>query len=357
MTAPSPDVLPKWHSVNGLKSISLKLIEWIKRHPRTVALAGFISGIASFALVERKPILAQIIVVLMLATWVWLMLENTLRRNALRLLNLNIPRPALQFVTQMVHQESLFFVLPFFFFTLTWNSGQLVFMALLTCAALVSVVDPLYYNHLAKRQWLYMGFHSLTLFAVLLTGLPIILHLTTAQAYPLALGTAMVLAIPSIIKALPPRRWWRYVALIALMATLGVSGWFARFWVPPATLWLTDVSISFEVDPERKTYGQSIRQLSHEQLHHNGLFAYSAIRAPRGLNERIYHVWRLDGELVDKIALDIQGGRDEGYRAWTHKQHFPENALGRWQVQVVTEANQMIGVLRFEVLGELPVLQ
>lgn len=340
---------PESKQASALKRCALWLFEWIKRHPRVLALAGFVSGVGSFFLVERTPALAQVIALLMLATWVWLMLENTLRRNALRLLNLKVPRPALQFVTQMVHQESLFFVLPFFFFTVTWNSGQLVFMALLSTAAIVSVIDPIYYNYLARRRWVYLGFHSLALFAVLLTALPIIMHLTTAQSYPLALGSALVLAIPSIIKALPRRRWWRGLALLGVLLALGVCGWFGRLWVPPATLWLTDVSVSFEVDSLEKTPGRSIRTLTSDQLHRNGLYAYTAIRAPRGLNERIYHVWLKDGEEVDKIALDIQGGRHEGYRAWTHKENFPELAPGDWQVQVVTEANQMIGVLRFEV--------
>lgn len=34
----------------------------------------------------------------------------------------------------MIHQETLFFVLPFFFITTTWNSGQLVFTGLLGAA-------------------------------------------------------------------------------------------------------------------------------------------------------------------------------------------------------------------------------
>lgn len=327
-------------------------ILWLKQHPRALAWAGFVSGVGSFFLVERKPALAQVVALMMLASWVWLMGENTLRRNALRLLKVRVPRPALHFITQMVHQESLFFVLPFFFFTLTWNSGQVVFMALLCLAALVSVIDPIYYNHLARRRWLYLGFHSLALFVVLLTALPIILHLSTAQSYPLALGTAVVLAIPSIIKALPPRRWWRGLALVGVVLVLGISGWQARLWVPPATLWLTHVSISFDVNYDEKQPGRSVGQLTETSLHRNGLFAYTAIRAPRGLKERIYHVWRLNGEVVDTIALDIQGGRQEGYRAWTHKQHFPENAVGDWQVQVVTEAKQMIGMLRFEVIDE-----
>ncbi|WP_347332385.1 DUF5924 family protein [Marinimicrobium locisalis] len=340
----------------GLKQYAGRLVTWsvdqIKRHPKVLALAGFVSGIASFFLVERKPALAQVVALLMLASWLWLIFENTLRRHALRLLKLRVPRPALHFITQMVHQESLFFVLPFFFFTLTWNSGQVVFMALLCLAALVSVIDPIYYNHLARRRWVYLGFHSLALFAVLLTALPIILHLSTAQSYPLALGVAVVFAIPSVIKALPPRRWWRGLALVGVVLVLGFSGWQARLWVPPATLWLTHVSISFHVDYDEKQPGQSIERLTEETLHRHGLFAYTAIRAPRGLKERIYHVWRRNGEVVDTIALNIQGGRQEGYRAWTHKEHFPHNAVGDWQVQVVTEAKQMIGVLRFEVVDE-----
>jgi hypothetical protein len=52
---------------------------------------------------------------------------------------------------------------------------------------------------------------------------------------------------------------------------------------------------------------------------------------------------------VDRIALDIHGGRKEGYRAWTHKQNFPPNPVGKWQVRVLTEDGQVIGVLRFKV--------
>ncbi|MGV2836997.1 DUF2914 domain-containing protein, partial [Pseudomonas shirazensis] len=86
------------------------------------------------------------------------------------------------------------------------------------------------------------------------------------------------------------------------------------------------------------------------QIRGAGLYAYTAINAPRGLNERIYHVWQLNGKEVDRIALDIHGGRKEGYRAWTHKQNFPPNPVGRWQVRVLTEDGQVIGVLRFKVI-------
>lgn len=120
--------------------------------------------------------------------------------------------------------------------------------------------------------------------------------------------------------------------------------------MPPATLWLTEVAVSTEMDDRNREPGPRIEQITVAQLHAQGLFAYTSISAPRGLNERIYHVWQQPGETAERIALDIHGGRKEGYRAWTHKQNFPPNPLGRWQVRVVTEDGQLIGILRFQVV-------
>ena len=110
---------------------------------------------------------------------------------------------------------------------------------------------------------------------------------------------------------------------------------------------MTEVAVTTQL--QDRTPGESVEQISVSELRSRGLYAYTSINAPRGLNERIYHVWQLNGQEVDRIALDIHGGRKEGYRAWTHKQNFPPNPEGRWQVRVITEDGQLIGVLRFRV--------
>ncbi len=156
----------------------------------------------------------------------------------------------------MVHQESLFFIIPFFAITTTWNSGQALFTGLLGLAALVSLIDPLYYKWLAPRRWVYLGFHALTLFAVLLTALPIILHLSTPQSYQLALGVAALLALPSL-SGLFPRLGWRTIPGVLLLAVaLGAAGWWGRTWVPPATLWLTDVAVTMSLDDRQRKPGR-----------------------------------------------------------------------------------------------------
>ncbi len=325
------------------------LIALVQRHPGLVAIFGFASGLASFLLVERHAELAQVLAAVMLVSWLWLMLENILRERIAQWFGFELPPPLLRYATQMIHQESLFFVLPFFFITTTWNSGQALFTGLLGIAALLSIIDPLYYRWLAPKRWLFLAYHSLALFAVLLTALPIILKLTTPQSYQLALAASAVLSFPSLFAIITVQRWWRGLLLVGLTLVLAAGGWLARVWVPPATLWLTEVAVTIQLDNKNRAPGQSLKLISVDQLRSEGLYAYTAINAPRGLSERIYHVWRHNGREIERIALDIQGGRKEGYRAWTHKQNFPGEPAGNWQVQVLTEAGQMIGVLRFKV--------
>ncbi|MCY1274421.1 hypothetical protein D9M68_301700 [compost metagenome] len=325
-----------------------RLIAFVQRYPGLVAAFGFVSGVASFVLVDRQAKLAAVLAVVLLVSWLWLFAEGLLNRVLNRLIGRPIPQPLLRYATQMIHQESLFFVLPFYFVTTSWNSGQALFTGLLALGALVSIIDPLYFKALAPRRWLFLLLHTLTLFAVLLTALPIILQLTTAESYQLALGIAMLLSFPSLLSTFPVQRWWRGLALIGLTLALGAAGWLLRSWVPPATLWLTQVAVTTQVADREP--GDSLDRVNADQLRRQGLYAYTAINAPRGLDERIYHVWRRNGVVVDRIALDIHGGRKAGYRAWTHKRNFPAEVTGDWQVWVVTDNDQLIGVLRFSVV-------
>ncbi|KGU82364.1 DUF5924 family protein [Pseudomonas mediterranea] len=324
-----------------------RILELMKRYPGVIALGGFISGAGSFVLVDRQQGLATLIAILMLVSWLWLMLENSATRLFTRIFKREIPQPLLRYATQMIHQESLFFVLPFFLITTTWNSSQLIFTGLLGASGLISITDPLYYKWLAPRRWAFLALHTLTLFAALLTALPIIMHLTTDQSFKLALGIAMLLSFPSLASIFPIRTVRNALAILCITLGIGAAGWVLRSWVPPATLWMTEVAISTQL--EDRTPGDSFKEVSAAQIRGNGLYAYTAINAPRGLDERIYHVWQFNGREVDRIALDIHGGRKEGYRAWTHKQNFPDKPAGKWQVRVLTENGQMIGVLRFSV--------
>ncbi|HQZ01225.1 MAG TPA: DUF5924 family protein [Thauera sp.] len=334
-----------------LKTHLLSLVALVRRYPGVIAAFGFVSGVASFFLVERHEGFARVIALAMLLGWVWLVLERALSELLTERFGLRLPPGLLRYATQMIHQESLFFALPFFLASTSWNSGQAVFTGCLIVAALVALTDPIYYKRLAPRRWLFLTYHTLTLFAVLLVAMPLILHLPTARSYELALGIAVLLAFPSLLGSITLPRWWRGVLVVGLMLALGGVGWLARLWVPPATLRLTEVALATVIDDVSRAPDNRLVEIDAAQLAEHGLFAYTAIQAPLGLQERIQHVWMHEGREIDRITLDIHGGRAEGYRAWTRKQNFPPAPGGRWQVRVLTGDEQMIGTLRFRVRG------
>ena len=320
------------------------------RYRRLVPVASFAMGAASFFLVERQATLAQWVTALMLLGWVALLFEGLLCRLLGRFLGERIPQAAVRFAAQCLHQETLFFVLPFFLATTTWLSGQALFTGLLIVAAGVSTVDPLYLNGVAGRRWLFLGFHGFTLFVALLTAGPIMLSLTTGETVAIASVAMGVCALPSFNDALQARHWWRWFLLAGLSVALGFMAWFGRFWIPPATLRATDMAITLQVDVANRTPADNRTRFSADELGGDGLYAFSAIAAPRGLQQQVLHVWSHDGEVVDRIPLEITGGGPEnGYRAWSHKLALGDDPSGRWRVAVITDDGQLIGARRFTV--------
>lgn len=330
-------------------SLFERLFALAQRYPFSVAVFGFVSGVISFTMVERTNDLVKVIAVMMLVSWAWLASEVLLKRSIFHWFGFKLPPALISFATQVVHQESLFFVLPFFLITTAWNTGQMVFTAFLVLAAIISIVDPIYYRWLAPRRWLYFSFHGMTLFAVLLTALPIMFHLPTSESYGWALLVSVLLTLPKVAKTSSLVWWKRSAAMLGLALVVGLSGMLVRPWIPPATLRLTQVAITDQIDRDTRSPVHTFKRVTPAQLR-QGLYAYTAIQAPRGLHERIYHVWTHEGKVIDRVALEIKGVREAGFRSWSHKQNFPEHSLGRWRILVTTEANQVIGSLRFRVV-------
>jgi len=82
------------------------------------------------------------------------------------------------------------------------------------------------------------------------------------------------------------------------------------------------------------------------------VYAFSAIFSPKNLNLTILHEWQHYDEIQNKwlnertINLPVVGGRDGGFRTYSVRYNL---APGKWRVNVKTEQNQTIGVLRFKV--------
>lgn len=330
------------------------VLTWSSQRRAWLAAASFALGVASFALMQRDETVARWVVALLGVCWLLMLAEGALGRLWRGRRWAHLPPILLRYATQAVHQQSFFFCLPFFFYTTTWSSGQAAFTLLLTAAAVAGLWDPLYYRVIAARPALYFAYHALAVYASALTLPPILWQLTTTQSLAIASAAIGLLALPSLAQLLIRGQPWRWLWLPLLGLALGGAAWLARAWVPPATLWVTGARITTELDSGQRQPGLPLRRVPASDLA-GGLYAYTAIHAPRGLHERVFHCWRHRGQVVDCIPLTIAGGREHGYRAWSYKRHFPPDAAGRWTVDVVTGVGQLIGRLRFRVVPDGPV--
>lgn len=315
-----------------------------------IPVASFVIGISSYFLVHRQNMLAQWLTMLMMLGWVVFVFEGLLRRFLARLLGENLPLVLLRYAAQSLHQETLFFVLPFFLATTVWWSGQIFFTGLLLLAAIASVIDPIYNGIITSRRSLFFGYHALTLFAAVLTAGPIIGSMTTGESIATASIVMAVCALPSISDVVRVRNWSRWLVLVALSIALGIGAWMARAWIPPATLDAKYLVITNQLNASKREPGKALEHISVNQLKGNGLYAFSSIKAPRGLHQKVLHIWRHNGQIVSRIPLTIEGGsRASGYRTWSHVTHFGSHPSGIWQVDVLTHDGQLIGRKRFAV--------
>ncbi|ASK33513.1 hypothetical protein CEK62_03465 [Alcanivorax sp. N3-2A] len=324
-----------------------RINQWVFRFRHLWAVGSFCLGLASYFMVERKPWLAAVLTAFLITTWLVLLTENLWSRRFKGTAMEQMSQGALKLLLQGVHQEAFFFSLPFV--VLQWSGGAeyFLFTALVAGTALVSIIDPLYFR-LAGHRALYFGFHAWALFVALLVLLPLIFKWPTNQALDGAAWLTALFALPSFWRVGGPRPAYRWVMLgLSSLCIAAVPVWAASL-VPPLTLSLEQRAVSLNFNRAQRQPLAVGDRFQRGELG-DGLYAYTAIRAPLGLGQSVSHYWFHDGELTDKVPLQVSGGRREGYRTWSHKSHFPGDPAGHWRVEVRTDNDQIVGVLRFEV--------
>lgn len=311
------------------------------------AVISFALGLSSYFLVERQPWLAAVLTGFLVLSWLLLLTEGLWQRRLAGTAMEGMSQGMLKLLLQAVHQEAFFFSLPFVL--LQWSGGAeyIFFTTLVISAALVSIIDPLYF-WLARHRALYFGFHAWALFVALLVLLPLIFHWSTDSALTWAGWLTALFALPSFWRFGGPRKWFRWAGLLAVSCVIALAPrWLAPL-VPPLTLSLEERAMALSFNREQRQPLVTGHSFSSDEVT-AGLYAYTAIKAPLGLGQEIYHYWFQNGEQIDRIPLKLYGGRESGFRTWSHKRHIPVPSEGRWRVEVRTADNQIIGVMRFTI--------
>lgn len=330
-----------------MQALIRRIASTLQRFPWLLPALSFLAGWVGFVLVRRGEALARIVALLALSGWVWLLIEPFVRRWLER------RRPRLgnfvvNFVSQSLQQELLFFSLPLLIGATHRDAGQLAFTGLVAGAAVVTTIDPVYERVIATRAARRMCFHAFCSWIAALVVLPMVLRLPLERALPLSLiavGAWLLLTLPLSLYSLP--RWRSRMAWMLGMVGVPLLIWQLRAQVPAAGLAVVDARVTRTV--EALNPGPPVRRLTSEELA-SGVVAFAAIRAPSGLSQQVIFEWRHNGER-ERIAAEIRGGRKEGFRVYSRKRNFPRDPAGVWTVDLLTPQEQLLERLQFVVEG------
>jgi hypothetical protein len=296
---------------------------------RVMPWISLVLGIASAFWMDRRPERAPLVALAAACGWLLLallaILDSARKKKALVH---RAARLGAAMGSQSLVQLCLFFSAPFFLRAAA-IPAHWAFVGVLLCAGAVTLWTPL--SEAALRHSVAgAALQGLATFAGLDCVLPL-LGLSNQLSLLLAtLWTA--LGLPLIAFARGGRRGPPLLVALALMAAYVLGG--ARF-VPPAPLRFVEGEMGTRVNERRVTDAATTFAKPPEQL-----VCFTAIAAPRGLRDRLRHVWRQNGVLRGEVPLEIRGGRPQGFRTWsTHRGIGP----GRWSCSIETQSGQLLG--------------
>ena len=223
----------------------------------------------------------------------------------------------INYLNKNFYQQLLFFILPVFWLSTTPGSRNVLFVVLLATAALLSTMDLVYDRHVAVRRVLTALFFSFSVFAGAAAALPILWQIETAYALWLAAVIAAVGAVTLIMseRRIDWQRTWFAGGLIVLGLFLMVE--YGRPFIPPAPLRIQNAD--FGTQMEMRDGPRITKKIGATPSDPRGqVYVVTAIYAPRGLHDRVRHVWYQGALALSRSRwYDVDGGRKEGYRLWT----------------------------------------
>lgn len=155
-----------------------------------------------------------------------------------------------------------------------------------------------------------------------------------------------------------------YISGLVLFIFASLNVFYMQNWIPPVPLSLKEGDVFRGIDREGDDFVLRYASPqwyefwvdSDERFFYaegDTVYGFAAIFAPSELETNIYHAWshfdeqKQDWVRTDKIAVEIEGGRNSGYRTYTRKRFI---SPGEWRIDVETEDERILGRIPFEIV-------
>jgi hypothetical protein len=233
----------------------------------------------------------------------------------------------------------LLFVLPFYFESMTVPSRNMLFAPVIIGLAVIAGWFSLYQRFIARHPLRSSLFYALTFFCVLNFLLPVLFGMRNIWSLLISGGIAaaavLIFVYPHIDLLKNKKNTLIFISGICLFFVLL---WFGRSLIPPSPLKLTRTTACRSIELFKPVEPSNLlkAELNSE------VYFYSSIFAPRGLSEKIDHIWYHNGRRLFTVSLsEIKGGRKQGFGTWSR--HVILEGSGKYTVEVWTAGGQLLG--------------
>ncbi len=326
-----------------------RLAAWRVRHDRYARLLwglhsawALLSGIAVLVLAHNRYGFLKWVVLFLALTW-----GSTLVFSYLS----GIARTVVSYLTRVMYQETLFFLLPFYFYSTTFWSWNVLYLALLAALAVLSCFDLLFDRLLRQHRWFAVSFFAFVSFSALQFFLPLALRWHIEYGSPLAGAISFLAAVPLVLRRqewLRPRRVLAVV--LTLVAILGALQ-FLKALVPPVPLRVTNLRVAGTLDPRTLVTGPAFdAEVPLDALPRRRLYAVATVFAPRRIPAHVQMRFLLRGKVLRMSRnLDLTA-KPNGFRMWDSVRLPQQHAEGRYRIEVWS-AGQLLGARDVLVVG------
>lgn len=249
------------------------------------------------------------------------------------------------YLTRVMYQETLFFLIPFYFYSTTFPSWNNAYVVLLAGLAVLSCFDMLFDRLMREKPWFALAFFLVVTFSALQFFVPLLLGIRITHGALIAAMVSMLAAIPLAFtwSDLKQRKVLLRLAVAIALVLGGVKA--LRFAIPPVPLRLIKVRFSAQVDPKTLRIPAELeRTVSTSQLSAGRLYATATIFAPSRLPAALKFRFLHDDETVRWSRTVSLVAHDKGFRVWdVLKGRNGRVEPGVYVVEIWTDDRQLVG--------------
>jgi hypothetical protein len=259
------------------------------------------------------------------------------------------------YATRVMYQETLFFLLPFYFYSTTFPSWNSFYVIGLAALAVLSCFDVVFDRLLRRSRALSLAFFAIVTYSTLQLFLPLVLHVRIHNGAYIAAGVSYFAAVPLAFsgRELHQRKLWGAI-ILALAAVIGVLK-VARVVVPPVPLRLWDLSFAPDLNPRTLRLSRRLPGTIHQSdLPAERLFVRAIVFSPGRLAVTVQLRFFRDGRrLRGSRTLDVMA-HERGFRVWEAlRAPGPHGFIpGRYTIEVWTAEGQIVGRRSIRILAD-----